>query len=171
SRLRVSVTIHPMALHRILSPRIGLMPTFFLPLTPNAGRQALEIARAKNERRLFPVACTRLFGWERPRFSLAWSPPASWRPFLRDTPAHTRGSNPCARLANHLIRLEEEGRREGEAERLGGLEVDNQLELMGALHRQVGRFSAFQDFVHKDRRALAPVVGRHAIAQQDPRRG
>jgi hypothetical protein len=28
----------------------------------NATRQALEIAGAKNERRLFPVACTRLFG-------------------------------------------------------------------------------------------------------------
>ena len=30
---------------------------------PNATRQALEIAGAKNERRLFPVACTRLLGW------------------------------------------------------------------------------------------------------------
>ena len=29
---------------------------------PNATRQALEIAGAKNERRLFPVACTRLLG-------------------------------------------------------------------------------------------------------------
>src|SRR5437762_645144 len=107
----------------------------------------------------------------RPRFSPAWSMPAPWYPFLRDTPAHTRGPNPFARLPNHLIRLEEEGRGEGEAERLGGLEVDNQLELMGALHRQVGRCGAFQDFVHKDRRALALVVSRHAIAQQDPRRG
>jgi hypothetical protein len=29
---------------------------------PNATRQALEIAGATKERRLFPVACTRLFG-------------------------------------------------------------------------------------------------------------
>jgi len=29
---------------------------------PNATRQALEIAGAKHERRLFPVACTRLLG-------------------------------------------------------------------------------------------------------------
>jgi len=36
------------------------MPTVFFPLKPNATRQALEIAGAKNERRLFPVACTRL---------------------------------------------------------------------------------------------------------------
>ena len=33
-----------------------------VPLAPNATRQALEIAGAKNEHRLFPVACTRLLG-------------------------------------------------------------------------------------------------------------
>src|SRR5262249_37194263 len=32
------------------------------PLAPNATRQALEIAGATTERRLFPVACTRWFG-------------------------------------------------------------------------------------------------------------
>jgi hypothetical protein len=31
---------------------------------PNATRQALVIAGAKHERRLLPVACTRLLGWK-----------------------------------------------------------------------------------------------------------
>src|SRR5215475_5319785 len=49
---------------------------------------------------------------------------------------------------DHFSRLEEDGRGNGEAERLGGLEVDNQLELRGLLHRQVGRLGALEDFVH-----------------------
>ena len=40
--------------------------------------------------------------------------------------------------ANHLVRLEEEGRGNREAERLGRLEVDDQLELRRLLHGQVG---------------------------------
>src|SRR5256885_11321127 len=41
-------------------------PSLRVKPTPNATRQALEIARAKNERRLFPVACTRLILIEAP---------------------------------------------------------------------------------------------------------
>jgi hypothetical protein len=43
---------------------LGVCSWFCLPapLAPNATRQALEIAGAKNERRLFPVACTRFIG-------------------------------------------------------------------------------------------------------------
>ena len=54
-------------LHHMIVSSVGLMPAFVFPWKSNATRQALEIARAKHERRLFPVACTRLFGWERPR--------------------------------------------------------------------------------------------------------
>jgi hypothetical protein len=36
---------------------------------------------------------------------------------------------------DHLIRPEQERRGNGEAERLGGLEVDEQLEFRGPLHR------------------------------------
>jgi hypothetical protein len=50
--------------------------------------------------------------------------------------------------ADHLVRLEEERRRDGEAQGLGGLEVDDQLERRGLLHGQVGGRSAFEDFVH-----------------------
>src|SRR5215813_12002109 len=42
-------------------------------MQPNATRQALEIAGAKNERRLFPVACTRLLG------ASAAAPPHMWQ--------------------------------------------------------------------------------------------
>ena len=43
---------------------VFVLPWSFLVvcLLPNATRQALEIAGAKHERRLCPVACTRLFG-------------------------------------------------------------------------------------------------------------
>ncbi len=40
-------------------------------------------------------------------------------------------------LLDHLIRLEEKARRDSEAEGLGGLQVDDQLELHGVLHGQV----------------------------------
>jgi hypothetical protein len=46
-------------------------------------------------------------------------------------------------LADHLVGLEEERRGNGAAEGLGGLEVDDQLERRGLLHRQVGGQGSF----------------------------
>src|SRR5262249_29985133 len=46
---------------------------------------------------------------------------------------------PCALLLDHLIRQDEERRGDGEAERLGGLEVDDQLEFRRPLDRQIPR--------------------------------
>src|SRR4029453_191111 len=51
-------------------------------------------------------------------------------------------------LLDHLIRPPQERRRDGQAERLGGLEVDDQLKLRGLLYGQVGGIGAFQDLVH-----------------------
>jgi hypothetical protein len=48
---------------------------------------------------------------------------------------------------DHLIRLKEERRGDGEAQFLRGLEVDDQLKLYGLLHRQVGGLGAFENFV------------------------
>ena len=51
---------------------------------------------------------------------------------------------------DHLICQDKESRRKRQAERLGGLEVDNQFKLGGLLHRQVGRFGPPQDLVDID---------------------
>ena len=61
----------------------------------------------------------------------------------QEGPPHRRYSHGCTpwysfrHLFDHLIRLEEERRGDGEVERLGGLQVDNQLEIPGRFHRQV----------------------------------
>jgi len=55
-------------------------------------------------------------------------------------------------LADHRIRLEEDGRGDRDPECLGGLEVDDQLERRGPLDGQLARLRALQDSVH--------VVGR-----------
>src|SRR5262245_5028849 len=49
---------------------------------------------------------------------------------------------------DQLISLCDELRRHFEPERLGGLEVDHQLELRGLLDGQVGGLGALQDLVH-----------------------
>ena len=49
---------------------------------------------------------------------------------------------------NHLVGAGEDRGRDGQAERVGGLEVDDQLELGGLLDRQVGGLRAFEDLVN-----------------------
>ena len=88
-----------------------------------------------NGRKLFPVACKRLFG---------------------KAPRHVSLPPVCpARLLDHLIRLEEERRRDRKAEGLGGLEVDDQLEPRGLSQRQLTRPSAIED--------LCDLLGRDPI--------
>jgi hypothetical protein len=48
-------------------------------------------------------------------------------------------------LLDHLIGDGQQRFRDGHAERLGRLEVDDQFELGGLLHRQIGWFLAFED--------------------------
>src|SRR5881628_1447772 len=107
------------------------MPTCFFPWKPNAPLQARGAAAATQERRLFPVACKRWFGWGRLRvsprpmhphapgpitgrvsgrrypFSLdsdPWLLPSVWFP-------HT--PPPCTYLLHHLVCQDEEPLGEG----------------------------------------------------------
>src|SRR6516225_1222624 len=57
-----------------------------------------------------------------------------------------------SRLLNDLICGRQQRFRDGESERLGGLEVDNEFELGRKLDRQVSRRSAAQDAIHVCRR-------------------
>jgi hypothetical protein len=59
-------------------------------------------------------------------------------------------------LANHLTRLEQDAWRDGQAERVGGLEIDDELKLHGLLDRQVRGFRPSEDLVHID--GAAPHV-------------
>ena len=56
---------------------------------------------------------------------------------------HAPQQNPCS--FDHLVSAREQRRRHGKAERLGGLEVDHQLDFDGLLHRQLGRFLALEN--------------------------
>src|SRR5712692_896290 len=49
-------------------------------------------------------------------------------------------------LLDDLIGASEDRLRHGQAERVGGLQVDDQLKLGQLLHRQVGGFGALEDF-------------------------
>src|SRR5882724_2458815 len=79
---------------------------------------------------------------------------------LTDAPHASGASRSSPTLLDHLVRLEENGWGNGEAEGLGGLEVDHQLEFGGLLHGEVGWFGAMQYLVHID--GGAPVRVKHA---------
>ena len=47
---------------------------------------------------------------------------------------------------NDIVGAGEDRRRDREAERVGGLEIDDELEFGRLLDRQIGRFGALEDF-------------------------
>ena len=51
---------------------------------------------------------------------------------------------PADQSLDHLVRPQQQRRRDRQAERLGGLEVDDQLELGGLLDGEVGGFAPFR---------------------------
>src|SRR5437870_1710906 len=80
-----------------------------------------------------------------------------------------RRSSWLSSSADHLVRLEEERWGNGEAEGLGGLQVDHQLELRRLLDGQVGGFGTLQDTIHIDGSATAHVYQARPVGHQAPR--
>src|SRR5262245_25487903 len=71
-------------------------------------------------------------------------------PGWRSRPQHqerTCAPQQTASLFDHLVGAREQRMRHGEAERLGGLEVDGELVLGRRLHWKIGRLFAFQDAI------------------------
>ena len=60
-------------------------------------------------------------------------------------------------LLDDLIRPRQQRRWDREAEGLGGLEVDHQLELRGLLNREIRRLGTLQDLVDVGRSASEEI--------------
>ena len=60
-------------------------------------------------------------------------------------PFPSRCIRKVASLPDHLIRLEEDHRGDGQAQFLRGLQVDDQLELHGPFHREIGWLGTLED--------------------------
>src|SRR5437016_13439184 len=69
---------------------------------------------------------------------------------------------------NYFIRPVQYRLRNRQPDLLGGLEVDDQLELLRLLDRQFGGLSAFQNLVHIRSRAPVQVGEVHAVGHEPP---
>ena len=69
-------------------------------------------------------------------------------------------------LFDHLVGERQNVRRDGDAERFGSLEIDDELVLGRLLNRQVARLGAFEDFVDIDGRAAIKVVEVGTVAHE-----
>src|SRR5262249_47726423 len=66
----------------------------------------------------------------------------------RRTPATRARGRRAHDLLDDLVGPQQQRRRDREAERLGGLEVDDELELGRLLHRKIGGLGTFQDLIY-----------------------
>src|SRR5215468_4820530 len=71
-------------------------------------------------------------------------------------------------LLDDLVRPRQHRRRDREAERLGGLEVDHQLELRRLLDRKVSGLGTLEDLVDVEGGALRQTAQIRSIRHQAP---
>src|SRR6202035_4921842 len=67
-------------------------------------------------------------------------------------------------LLDHLVGTQQCRCRHIDAERLGGLEIDDRREFRRPLDRKIGRISALENPVHKERRVAIGCDDTHAVA-------
>src|SRR5262249_31919313 len=92
-------------------------------------------------------------------------------PWRRAEQSRWLEQKPGVSLFNHFIRPEQQRRRDGEAERLGGLEVDDKFERGRLLHWEVARLGALEDLVDIGRGAAEVVTLNDPIRQKTTRFG
>src|SRR5262249_11269014 len=73
-----------------------------------------------------------------------------------------------ARLLDHLIGQQEQGWRDHDSQRLGGLEVDHQLKFGRLLYREIGRLRTLENLVHTDGGAAIVLGDGWSIGHQPP---
>src|SRR5215467_5083387 len=108
------------------------------------------------------VACQRLALLDRPRHQSRCrlsGVTATWSAWGQSD-AHDPYRTWQYRLLDHVVGADEDRLRDRQPERLGGLEIDHQLELGRLLDRQIGRFRPLQDPV--DQVGLPPANRRKA---------
>src|SRR6476620_3425871 len=103
------------------------------------------------------------------------TPPGLTSPIVMDThrARRTRPRSGEAALGslNDLIGPQQQRLWDREPERLGGLEVDHQLELRRLLHGQVGGLGALEDLVHVGGEASEQIGEAYPIRHQPARIG
>src|SRR5262245_36565036 len=72
-------------------------------------------------------------------------------------------------LRDHLVRPRQQRRRDGQSESLGGLQVDDQLELRRLLDGKLARLGALEDLVYVGSRTTEVVALVDPVGQQTSR--
>ena len=69
-------------------------------------------------------------------------------------------------LFNNSVRRAQHVRRDRQADLLRGLEIDDELELVGCSTGKVGRLSAFENFVHVNGGAAVQIGDARPVRHQ-----